>query len=457
MIHELFWLALIPVAAIVIYIFFVTPNWILLLLSLLTPLSFSYNIERFDSAISIPTEPILMALTVFYILKLLVEGNINKKLLYHPISIAILFNLFWIMITSISSSIPLVSLKFLTARIWYVAIFYFMGVELFKEYKYLKLFIWLFSITLVVAVIYTLIRHSQHFFTQDWANKVTYPFFKDHTIYGAIIALFIPFMIGFFIAPKTFKLSSFERIFAGVFALILILGLIFSFTRAAWVSIMVSFVFMLVLFMRIKFSYLLIIAVLATGFVVTYWSTIQMRLVKTESVSSTDIKDHFESISNISTDVSNTERINRWMSAIRMFQERPFLGWGPGTFMFKYAPYQLDREKTAISTNFGTLGNAHSEYLGPLSESGLLGMLSFLVLVILIIAYGMKIFYHSENKQIKYLSLLILLSLITYLSHGIMNNFLHTDKASVPFWSFIGMLTVLDLYRIKIIQEDEKN
>ncbi|MBT4969039.1 MAG: O-antigen ligase family protein, partial [Bacteroidetes bacterium] len=162
-------------------------------------------------------------------------------------------------------------------------------------------------------------------------------------------------------------------------------------------------------------------------------------------------------ISNITTDVSNTERINRWMSAIRMFKEKPLLGWGPGTFMFNYAPFQLDREKTAISTNFGTLGNAHSEYLGPLSESGFLGMLSFIVIVVLIIAYGMKIFYNSNNRQIKYLTLLILLSLTTYLSHGVMNNFLHTDKASVPFWALIAMLTVIDMHANKLTQANEKN
>lgn len=457
LIHELFWLALLPVVGIIVYILFVSPNWLLLLLSLLTPLSFTFELTELGSSISLPTEPLLMVLTVVYILKVLIEGKFNKELLKHPITIAILFNLFWMLITSISSTIPLVSLKFLASRIWYVAVFYFMGVELFKNYKSLKLFIWFFSITLVVAVIYTLIRHSQHFFTQEWANKVTYPFFKDHTIYGAIIALLLPFMIGFFIAPKIFKLSRFERYFAGIFTLILIVGLIFSYTRAAWVSIIISAAFMIILFLRVRFVYLMIVALLAIGTTLTYWSKIQMKMDRTESVSSDDMKDHFESISNITTDVSNTERINRWMSAIRMFKEKPLLGWGPGTFMFNYAPFQLDREKTAISTNFGTLGNAHSEYLGPLSESGFLGMLSFIVIVVLIIAYGMKIFYNSNNRQIKYLTLLILLSLTTYLSHGVMNNFLHTDKASVPFWALIAMLTVIDMHANKLTQANEKN
>jgi hypothetical protein len=30
--------------------------------------------------------------------------------------------------------------------------------------------------------------------------------------------------------------------------------------------------------------------------------------------------------------------------------------------------------------------------------------------------------------------------------HGIMNNFLDTDKASAPFWGFMAVLVVLDIY-----------
>jgi len=37
------------------------------------------------------------------------------------------------------------------------------------------------------------------------------------------------------------------------------------------------------------------------------------------------------------------------------------------------------------------------------------------------------------------------LGLITYYSHGFMNNFLDTDKASVPFWAFTAMIVSIDL------------
>jgi len=135
-----------------------------------------------------------------------------------------------------------------------------------------------------------------------------------------------------------------------------------------------------------------------------------------------------------------------YKTAWRMFKERPFFGWGPGTYMFKYAPFQLEREKTEISTNAADLGNAHSEYIGPLSESGFPGMLSFLSIVILTIITGVRCWFHARNRKVRILSLSLLLGLITYYLHGLLNNFLDTDKASALFWGFTAAIVSIDIY-----------
>lgn len=70
-----------------------------------------------------------------------------------------------------------------------------------------------------------------------------------------------------------------------------------------------------------------------------------MKLEKNRQDTSSNLEEHLQSISNISTDASNLERINRWHSAFRMFAERPIFGWGPGTYSFEYAPFQLSTEK----------------------------------------------------------------------------------------------------------------
>jgi O-antigen ligase len=128
-----------------------------------------------------------------------------------------------------------------------------------------------------------------------------------------------------------------------------------------------------------------------------------------------------------------------------MFKEKPLFGWGPGTYTFKYAPFQVSYEKTPISTDAGDRGNAHSEYLGPLSESGLLGSLTFIAIVIVTLITGFRVYKKVETKVLKIFTLSLVLGLITYYTHGILNNFLDTDKASALFWGFAAMLVAFDI------------
>jgi O-antigen ligase len=179
---------------------------------------------------------------------------------------------------------------------------------------------------------------------------------------------------------------------------------------------------------------------------------------KTES--SGNLKEHVNSIINIKTDASNLERLNRWNAAIRMFEERPIFGWGPGTYMFYYAPFQRSYQKTIISTNFGTGGNAHSEYLGLLSESGLPAVVAYILLLIVVAYKGLKISRNPNLSEYKMLILAAVLGIITYATHGVMNNFLDTDKIAIPFWAFIGFIVAMDVYakemkKVEKLQEFE--
>ena len=138
-------------------------------------------------------------------------------------------------------------------------------------------------------------------------------------------------------------------------------------------------------------------------------------------------------------DASNLERLNRWGAAWNMFKDRPVFGYGPGTYAFEYAPHQDPEKLTIISTNFGNQGNAHSEYLGPLAEMGLFGMLSILVFVSALFYSGIMLLinikrYFPEDKQMYLLILSIVLAMSTYFFHGLLNNYLDTDKAAVPVY-----------------------
>ena len=210
----------------------------------------------------------------------------------------------------------------------------------------------------------------------------------------------------------------------------------------------------LVFLFRIKFRVLLALGAIAGIFLFLSWTDIVMQLEQNRQDTSNNLEEHIQSISNISTDASNLERLNRWNSAFRMFEERPMFGWGPGTYAFIYAPFQLSGEKTIISTNAGDLGNAHSEYIGPLAESGVLGSVTFLFIFGTIIWTGWRLYYKLPKGVHRGVLLSVFLGLVTYFIHGFMNNFLDTDKASVPFWAFAAMLVAADLYYPQ--KEEEK-
>jgi len=225
-----------------------------------------------------------------------------------------------------------------------------------------------------------------------------------------------------------------------------LVALVLSYSRAAWLSLAFAFLVFLIVIFKIKFKWILSGVIVFGIFFYIFSFEILDRLEKNQQGPSANYVEHLRSISNISTDNSNLERINRWQSALRMYEDRPVFGYGPGTYQFEYAPFQRSEEKTLISTNAGDKGNAHSEYIGPLAEQGLPGMLLVIALVVAMVIIAMRVYRNSANPAVRNVSLSLMLSLMTYFLHGTMNNFLDTDKASVPVWGFIAAIVALDLY-----------
>lgn len=440
---ENFWGLLLPLGLALVAAIVLALDKVLLFLVFSTPLSIFYYNPDLKVGFTLPTEPILFGLMLLFFFRLIYQGTFDGKIWKHPVSIAILFSLFWMFVTSISSQLPLISFKALIGRVWFVSVFFYLMAQLFIYRKNIRLFFWLFMIPLSLVVIYTLYVHGQNGFTRDTSTWVMFPFFKEHTSYGAVLAMYIPIAFAFaFLLKQNLNL----RILAVFLFVILVVGVIMSFTRAAWVSLIIALVAMLFIVLRVRKEILAIMVVLGLVFIWYSWDDLMMKFQNNTQVSSDNLTEHVESISNISTDASNMERINRWKSAFRMFEERPFLGHGPGTYMFLYAPYQKPYDKTIISTNAGDLGNAHSEYIGPLAESGFIGTLSILVLVFVTIYTGIRVYYKLEERELKIIALATLMGLITYWSHGFLNNFLEMDKASCPVWGFSALLVVLDRY-----------
>ena len=159
-----------------------------------------------------------------------------------------------------------------------------------------------------------------------------------------------------------------------------------------------------------------------------------------------DFGERLQSATNVTTDASNLERLNRWSCAWEMFKERPVIGFGPGTYAFEYARFQAPENLTIISTNFGDAGNAHSEYLGPLSETGLPGLIFFLILIGFVFYKGIRLYldWPEEDNEIKQLLFFMIFPVSSYFIHGFLNNYLDTDKACIPIWGMAAIFIALE-------------
>jgi O-antigen ligase len=424
---------------------------LLLLIVFLTPLSLNLeDLELGGIGFYFPTEPLLFGVLLLFILKAVRGDFLDSKIYSHPISKFIYIYLGWIFITSLSSELPLVSFKFLLAKLWFIVPAYFIATYLFRRTKNIQLFHSAYLISLCIVVIYTLYNHAQFGFDKESGHWVMTPFYKDHTVYGAALALLFPIALG-----KSLQSSiTFGRRSLFITAtVILAFGLIFSYTRAAWVSLVAGAVVYFFLWLRIKLNILLVAFGVIVVFILSFQHEIIQSLERNDSESSSSLTEHVESISNVSSDASNLERLNRWYCAIDMWKERPVVGWGPGVYQFAYAPFQRSAFNTIISTNSADQGNAHSEYLGPLSEQGLPGMILMLVLVYMVSALAFRLYFTVQEKSLRLVVVYTYIGLVTYFTHGIVNNYLDTDKASIPFWGCIAVLVAIDLYHKKSLSD----
>ncbi len=442
---EKFYIAALPFALALVLVAAFSLDKLMYIIAFLAPLSVQMRFfMSVENDLSLPIEPLLFGVLLIVLYKFAFENHsFDKKLLTHPVSIAIYLNFAWIVVTSFTSTMPLISFKFTLTRLWYLAAFYILTLHLFKNKDNIYKYFWFYIVSFLFVIVYTLVRISGFgFFDKKAANYVVMPLLPDHTSYGAILAMLIPFI---FLCIFLKRYNSGKRVFVFAIGIFYLLALVLSYTRAAWLGLALSFVLLILLVLRIKGRTILVMGVVALTVVITFFSQIVMHLEKNQQDSSDNLSEQLSSVTNISTDASNLERINRWNSALRMFNERPIMGFGPGTYMFQYAPYQFTYERTIISTNFGEVGNAHSEFLGPLAESGILGTLTFTMILILTGITAFRIYQRALEREIRLLSMALFLGLFSYYMHGFLNNFLDIDKFSLLFWGFTAAIVVLDV------------
>jgi putative inorganic carbon (hco3(-)) transporter len=441
------WLNLLPMVFLIVIMALFSLDNLMFLLVFFVPLSIPLNrlVEGLPVNLSLPTEPIIFGIMIMFFIKLIYTNNFDKRIVFHPVSVAILFSLAWILITSCTSEMPLVSFKFFLSRLWFIVVFYFLATQLFQKYGNMIKYNWMYASGLIIIIFYSVSRLAVHGLTNHQAaNNVVVPFYNDHTDYASAIVMILVFVVGFMVIKRKDSINK-RLIYIG-FSIFFFVALILSYTRASWLSLVIALGFLVALLMKFRLRYIFMILSILIGLFMFFRTDIIIALERNTQDSNKNLGKHIISMTNISTDASNMERLNRWKCALRMFNDRPIFGFGPGTYQFQYGAYQKKNEKTIISTTRGNVGNAHSEFLGPLAEQGIFGTLSYTLILITTMATAGKLYFRSKRRKVRLLALTLLIGLLSYYAHGFMNNFLDSDKLSVLFWGFTAMIVALDVY-----------
>ena len=335
----------------------------------------------------------------------------------------------WMGICTAFSSMPMVSLKYWVVEVghWWV----FACSMAFWPGLWLRALPFL-MMSMTGMVVYTVLHHSLFHFRVDQAMLAPMPFFSDHTLYAAVLALLLFFVQSQQHPEPGFMGQHLQK--TGVrqaITALFTLGLLLSTCRAAILSVAMAGLLAVGYYWRKRPGYLLFVAVLATGLFFFRFDPEKFRI-------------------KLAQDVSFQERLNRWDCAASMLAARPWTGFGPGTYPFQYIPFQQPDNITRISIQrplldrgpdtYGRGGGAHSEYWQSAAELGWVGSLIWIALVCCTLWAGLLGVKFAALSRCDSQKLWLLLGLFTFFIHAFFNNFLHDSRVAALFWG--GMMAI---------------
>ena len=129
------------------------------------PLSFEFSVG--GSSLSMPTEPLMMAL-LGVSLVLLIQNRLQQNEEWkHLLVLLILAHIALLCLNMVLSPNHVLSFKYLLTKLWYYAAFVFIPILILKQEGIYKKLFWLIFIPLMLSVCYTVARHALKSFGFD--------------------------------------------------------------------------------------------------------------------------------------------------------------------------------------------------------------------------------------------------------------------------------------------------
>jgi len=225
--------------------------------------------------------------------------------------------------------------------------------------------------------------------------------------------------------------------------------LFFTLSRAAWASVIVSFVFFGVIYLKHRDAHLsfcftkekVILAFLIIGISATVLPSVIKKIPEPEIARLTSLG---------SPSIQNTVWIRwlEWKGALQVIKNAPIMGNGLGTFSILFPGNQPPEFSSVCVKRDEFLRHAHNEYLEIWSEMGLLGLGAFLYMLVAAIISGTRLIKFNKNNASFFWLLGLISGLIGVSFHMLFSVSFRFIVVPLIFWSYLGVINGLIHVRI---------
>lgn len=420
--------------------------------ALVASIPFSIQLELGAAALDVPSEPLMILLTIVFLIRLCAGKQFTARRGISAFHFWIFLLLFWTFYTTLLSTHPLRSLKFLLAKIWYLASFVYMAEQVLQDRLSIKRLVWAFLLPLMGVVVVVTFRHALEGFSFESSHLIAYPLFPNGVVYGACLALALPLS---WYARSWYSPRSFLWYLCWIATGLLLLGIVLCYKRGAWLAVLLL---PLVVFLvkRGWFSYLIYLSLVATtlfvGYLVKDNNFYQFAPIYDQTFfHHGDISGHLSATFE-GRELSSVERFYRWVAAKNMVAEKPLVGFGPSTFNQNYRQYADDAFRTYVSDN-PEQSTTHNYFLMTFTEQGVVGGFLFLGLCVFMLLKAHRLYHLLEDPELRTLLLMFLLSLITVLFHAILNELIEVDKVGPMFWLSFAIIHKIETWHEQTTQQ----
>lgn len=420
----------------------VSPEKLFWLLCIVLPLSTELNITP-QLGIDFPDEVLMLALTAIVIAKIIHQPSwFPDPLKRSPLFMLLLVYFAWVVVSCFYSVEPLLSVKYLLAKTWYIIPFVILPQVLVSSQGAMKKMAACLLLPMFLVVVQALIRHSFYQFSFADVKHAMAPFFRNHVNYSSMLVCLLP------VAWCFWKLTPVDHprrkwIFRAM--MIGLVGLLFAYSRGAWIALILGFSAIWI----VKKKWMGVFVMLAVGGVLfsTVWLVTDKNYLRfapdhDQTIFHENFREHLQATIDMK-DVSTAERFYRWVAGAKMFAEKPVTGFGPNSFYPNYRQYTVNRFQTWVSDN-SEHSSVHNYFILIALEQGFIGLVLFCSLFLAMLLHAQRLYHRLQNVFYKTIALTIASVLVMIGVINSLSDMIETDKIGSLFWLCLGMLIVLD-------------